>query len=355
MFNLDGWLANGIFFQAGVLLCLCYMLNKPSPRKVSNLPLALMTLWVGLSTLGWWYVGLLSNRYNFPILMPFLNFLTFVIFYKAIIDYLQEWDVQKIYTYLQYVVLGVLIYCILQYFNLDQFYRHIDKNIKTDSLVGFIGNKTHLAAWIGIFMPVLYLKRTKLSLVTIALAWGIIALTGASAGLLTAICATIFFHIFQNYHKRVDVLVFILATLALLYVKDFNISEYLNPNKRFEYWQYIYPYFQQKAILGTGMGFLNALSAKLVNTPLITFKHAHFELYHFAVELGVVGVGCILYGIIDYFRRFIKVRHSKLAVIAASIFVGFLANSMLNFTAHIWALSIGGMVGYSFLYVIKEV
>jgi hypothetical protein len=349
-------MAFGMVFQIGLLILYAFSLNKSPQINISNRSLSLLTLYLGGITSFWWYQGLIyTKQYNFVTFMPFFNFLCFVIFYTIIVGYLRQKDIEKIFKYLGISIGLVAMYAFLQRFNFDQFYRSINSDIKIKDVVGTIGNPSQLAGFLGITLPLFYYKYSKFSIICVYLIWVILGLTNSFAGILSAISGTIFFHCFKKFYKKWDYAILGTGTiLGLIYI--ISKGDFFNWHGRLEYWKYLFPILQKQAIIGGGLGQLGVIwTTILKTTPFEGWRHAHFELYQLAIEAGVIAVGLVAYGLYEYFRKiFWGLRENLLTVISASIFVGFIANSMLNWSAHHWPLAIMGMLGYSIPYAIKN-
>ena len=279
--------------------------------------------------------------------MPFFNFLSFILLYKVIVQYLNVQDIDRILRYFSYVIGIIAMYCILQQLDLDQFHKHFNTEGLPDQIVGTIGNPTHLGAWLAIALPVLYYARTKFSTISILLVWTVILLTSSVSALVTAIILTVFYNYFYQIrfkHERFLFGIIGIIGVVAVYLKGFDwiANSLLNPHGRFTYWQSIYPLFKEAPILGGGLGKIMSFNQH--------WKHVHNEYYQLAIEGGLIGLGIVIWGIYEYFKRFIQLERTKLSVCLVTMFIGFLLLSMTNFTCHLWQVGTLAMFSYSSLF-----
>ncbi len=342
------WVSHGAYFQFGILCLFSFTLVKSLKFIMSNIPLTSLFLWLGFTTLLFWNMCIVAtNQYNFIIFMPFFNLLCFILFYKAIVEYLNELDIDRILRWFSYVVGIILIYCILQLLNLDQFHKPLDLRYR-DELVGTIGNPAHLASWLAICLPILYYAKTKFRILFIILTWIILLMTGSLSGLGVAILITLFYNSFFGRFKQCLLTFIILGSLSYiaLCLKGFNWNLFLNNSGRFEFWKSLYPIFAQSPIVGGGFGKIISLNNH--------WKHVHNEFYQIGIEGGLIGLGLAIWCIVEYFKKFVKQERSKLQVCLVSIFTAFLMLSMVNFTCHLYLTGILGMFSYAGLFVIQK-
>lgn len=354
----DTWHSHGAFFQLGILCSLAYSLYKPSDkfRVIDNKPFAYFVFWLGLVTALWWNRFLIEfKQYNFIVFMPFFNFLCFVLLYKCIVDYLKIKDLTRILKGMVISIGVLLIYCVLQRLNLDQFHRPLGTTHGhlADELIGTIGNPTHLAAYLTMCLPILYWWGRKHALFLIIATWAIIGATGSASGLLGAIIVTIFFY---GRNKRKLILSAIclgIGVLALLHTFGWQkiTVEYLNAEGRFDFWKYIFPIFQENSIIGSGLGKISSLAIKMGGSA---WRQAHNEYYQLAIEGGIIGLGIAIWGIVVYFKTFFRLKENRLALCLASIFLAGLINALFNFPFHLYMPAALITFAYAGMFIIKE-
>lgn len=325
---------------------------------IENKPFGIFVFWLGLTTLFWWnFIIVKEGIYNLPVLMPFVNFLSFVILYQGIVRYLTIKDLEKMLKCLQYVIGIMVFYAVLQKLNLDQFHKPIDPAlVKIDAIIGTLGNPIHLAGWLSITLPILYYNTGLFSNISIILVWLVLILTGSASGLMGAIFVTIFYNLFHKIRIKFEGLVFaLLAFLGLFTVYKIGFDKILyffNPSGRIAFWGKLYEVFREAPITGKGLGILNTLGLNN-GLNISVWRHAHQEYFQIAVETGIIGLVIVLWGIFSYFRLFTKQPKDKLTVCLATIFVGFLVNCLFNYPAHMWLTGTFGIFAYSGLFVIK--
>ena len=356
LFNkFDIWSAQGLFFQLGILIIFsCSFFLKPKSKEIRNYPLGTFVLWSGLITLFYWTIYMLKTKqYPIMIFLPFFNLLCVVLFYKLAVEYLTEKDIARILKGLSISVFVVLCYCILQILNLDQFYTAVyDKQglalgtIGQDALVGTIGNATHLAGYLAICQP-LFFKKNWFNGIALTILWFVIIMTKSASGLCVALAVLWFWLLLKKQYKWFLFIIIICLIPVTLYWQ--RIPEFIDPAGRLSIWKILLKIFKTRPITGWGLGMVRAMNIKEAGT----WSHAHNEYLQVAVELGIVGLGIVVWGIVDYFRRFWKLRNDDLAIKMAEIFFGFCLLGLFLFPAHLFLMATIGILTYSGIYVLE--
>ena len=285
-----------------------------------------------------------TGNYPIVIFMPFFNLLCGILLIDFISIHIKKDDFYKIVDFLFFSIVGVLIYCVLQRFNLDQFYKSANPAFPNrDEMVGVIGNTMHNSHYLAMTLPLLF----KNKLLTL-LGLGIICLTGSSSGILIALILIVFYSCFKRiFTLRESILLAILGVLFIVW-KFPNVQNLLSSSGRFELWKHLFPIFSSRPITGSGLGTINAISK---SREFIGWRHTHLEMYHYAIELGLIGLGIILWGIKDVVSRFIKSDKDVLDITMFSVFLGFFISSMFGYPSHLWLLASVGIVSYSYFYI----
>lgn len=363
----DTWVAAGLWFQCGVfcLFLISFLEKSKQFKPQENKALLILSFWIMLNTAMVFYDAAKSSFYHHLSIFAFINFLTFLIFYKVCVDHLTRDDIRSILKYVSIGVAVVCFYCVFQKFNLDQFQNPIGtehmiaenpKKFQTDHLVGTIGNPTHLAAYLGLSLPLFYMRKNKTSFLIACLIWLIIAWTGSASGALTALVVTVFYGIFFKARSITPIVVGIVLYCVLFVMRGYDFKEfsgiYLNPQGRFEMWGNFIEVWKRRPILGYGLGYVRFL--RMTDSSKTTWSHVHSELIQTGVELGALGVISVFYCIYHYFKTFFKTFKGEMSVALAAMFLGFLVNSLFNFPAHLWLLSSLGMMAYTFMYVVRN-
>ena len=360
--KLDLWVSAGLFFQLGIyglfILSFLQRVGHPLPR---NIPFYVLSIWLVLQTALVFHGSARQNFYNHLNIYAFLNYLTFLLFYRATCESISGSDVKRILCYMAYGVTFVCLYSLVQALNLDEFMDPLatdyDRSTwyKADYLVGTLGNPSHLAGYLGICLPLFYIREGKRWFILGCLAWLIIALSGSTSGLITGISSTAFFAVFRRMKVFVPVIVGIafFSVIFLFRGYDFRnaVIQYTNLSGRIEVWKTVGDTWRKKPLLGHGLGYMRFM--RLVDKTKTTWSHAHNEYLQGLLELGLIGVGLVLWCLWDYFRVYFSMVKSNEAVCLASMMTGFLANSMFNFPMHLWIISSLGMASYSLIYVLK--
>jgi O-antigen ligase len=346
--GVDLWYGAGQYFQTGLVILLAYSLfEKQKEINIKNLPLSLLTAYLGLLTCFIWYQTLKTGQLNFIVFGPFFNFLCFLIFYKLSFQLNRE-NIYKIIRFLSYAVCAYLFFCVLQFFDLDPFFKmaHMaDKPLHRT--VGLMGNETQNASYLAICLPVFYLQRNRFSTLCACFVWAVIGITGSASAIITALVVTIFFSVFHRLSKIYYAFI-ILGAISFVLLKGVEFSSYFNPWGRLDIWGKMWPLIKQRPIFGSGFGSMNVLSRQI---RFEGWRHAHNEYYQMFFEVGIIGLMGVLYCIWEYFRNILK---DRLGITLASLFLGFCIASLLYFPSHLWLPCTIGMLSYSFMFVLKN-
>lgn len=339
----DIWHGQGHFFALGILVLLSWsFFEKPRYVQVMNKPLGLLLLWIGLLTIYTWIKVLtISKNYPVKVLLPFINFLCFIIFYKLSLEYLDKEAIEKILKYLKYSILIILFYCVLQVYGLDQFLKGLSGH---SELVGTVGNPSHLAGYLAL-CQILFFKKERLNILALIMLWLILIMTNSASGVIVGIAILLFYLLM----KRRYIFSGIIGGLCLLSLPFLNYK-FFTFSHRLELWKILYEKFSLKAITGSGLGVMNFWQPKPQTS---IWRHAHQAYYQVAVEIGIIGLVVVIWCIWEYFSLF-KTFKTDLTIKLASIFFGFCILGLFTFSAHLWLISALGMFSYSGLYTLKN-
>ncbi len=340
--QVDIWHGQGQYVQIGILILFCYsFFEKGKVVQILNKPLGAFILWCGLVTsANWIIVFSLTKHYPIKIFLPFFNLLCLVWLYKIIVEYCTRNYIEKIFKWLKYSILIVLVYCVLQWFQLDQFFKSLETSVDMDCLVGTIGNQSHLAAFLAVVQP-LFFNKNRQDILCLILLWIILILTGSVSGLVCGTIVLLFWLFFNN--KKLALFSSILALLIFSYIFITHSSFFTNSG-RFDIWLKVFEIFKSKPITGMGLGSLSSNAH---------WQHLHNEYYQIALETGVIGLGLVLWCIWDYFKIFLTIK-SDVAIKLVSMFLGFCLLGLFTFNAHLWLISVFGMMAYAGIYCIKN-
>ena len=344
--KVDIWHSQGYFFQFGALVLYCLHIFR------KNKELSIFLFWSGLTTFCWFIsFQIRNNQYAAKLFFPFFNLLCMVIFYDLLTKYLDKKIAFKLFKTISIVTLIVMIYCIFQILNLDQFYKPSGSETKKE-IVGIIGNPMHLAHYLAISIPFFFALKPIYAKTLVSLALLVIFFTGSVSGIAVAISIIAYCLYFKRIFKVKELILTGLIGSNLLVWKFHNlhnlIKDFTFSSGRINLWKFFYPMFQKQCYTGWGLGIVNEV-AKVPQAA--GWRHLHFELYHFGIELGLIGVGIIIWGIIAYYKKFIRSQKDDTAIISVGVFTAFFLCSFFGFPAHLWLLSSLGMFGYAGLYL----
>ena len=365
--NTDIWHAQGFWFQSGLLLLFCSSFYfEPKEIKVRNIPLGLLVLCIGGYTLFVSYKGLSNGKYLTANILPFFNFVCILVFYKLAVQYLNKDRIKIILRYLSYVLIITLFYCVFQSFGFDQFFKQVEikkawyfNSFNHPAVTGFIGNPTHLSAYLGMCLPLLFsFKRKTTKVLSITLLFVIILFytnwgsnTVPVTGIVVAIATLLYYCLRTCKVKFIIALTVCIISIRLLLDRiDINyIKGLLNSQSRLNIWAYYLENIKDNFVTGRGLGVVNILARK---SNWQDFRFLHNEYLHFLIETGILGLSAIFYCIYDFFT--VKVKPSKEKVILEALFLGFLIQSATLYPAHLWLMGSVGLIAYAGKYALKN-
>jgi hypothetical protein len=244
--------------------------------------------------------------------------------------------------------IGLICYGVLQMLNLDQFFSpvtiagEINPQTRTDWLVGMIGNPTHFACQLAIWLPFAWLQSGWKKLWMLP---ALMLMVCANSSIALATVCGLGWLMLWHHHRLWAGLLAGVGSLLLLVVRCEGLS-WLNPHGRWETWQAWWPMIQQRPILGSGLGFVQHISQQLPAThPLAGWKQLHNEYYQLWMELGLLGLALVGWAGWQLWQRRTQTAWSPLRQAYGQAFVACCLTATLNFSWHLWQLGGWGLVG----------
>ena len=360
MMRIDMWHAQGQFAQMGILVLFCCSFLYGSRRiLVKNIPLGSMVLWFGLMMVYFQYQAILISRYNNSgSFLTFFNFLCVVLFYWVCVQSLNREDIKTILKWFSYSVLVILFFCVLQAFEVSQFFKVFNNILhqqKHPAVVGTIGNNVHLSGYLGICLP-LFFGRKLFNILSVILIWiiilfftnfdGPIAISGVIVGL-----ASSGFYLWKVNKK-------LLIVLALIGVLIFTMLSFIDksPNLfswsgRQTIWSKYFNYSKDTFITGKGLGAVQVYAEKF-DTNISKFRHLHNEYLQVLFEAGLIGLLILFWALWDFLR--LKINEDKTSITLRAMFFGFMVSCFFNFQGHLWVITVLAMFCYASVYAISN-
>ena len=357
--QLDIWHAQGIWVQGCIAILFSCSLFLKGASNVRNIPLGIMHLWVALFTLYICFNAQVEGRYNLSTFLPYFNFLCLLIFYKIIVEYLKYDSIEKILGWMRWAILATLFMCVLQKLGLSQFFQLFDAvnaneaKYNNNIVVGFLGNGTHLSGFLASSIPLFLLEKKRENVLALILLGLVLTQTGSTVGdpsLSGFVVAGVIAIAFTFWHsKRNGWIVLGCAICCMLIAFSCMPKSFWSFNGRLDIWAFYIEKFKTFfPLTGFGLGKVNEIYEL---TPFPKARHLHLEYLHFAVELGLIFIVCLIACIKDFFAI---ETYTKTHFLLKLMVLGFLVSCLFNYPAHLWLPATWCMFAYASAYAIKE-
>ena len=387
--RLNIWQAQGFYTQVLILLCFCYsFFERPKQEVKRNIPLMCLLTWLTCQTMFHVYTLMTSNTpkllmgfyalnrislADIKVFLPifkdiqiylfrfahYFNFLTLILFYRIVQQYLDKDKIRSILNILRYVLIYSLLLCGLQQLGLAQFFNFLPgsmihkfgSNLDWSPVVGLIGNGTHLSGFLAMLIPLLFWKFKRVDKWAIALLICILFTTGTLRND-PSISGFIIVLILAGYYFKTNVKFIsgylLILSIILIITFRFLPSQFLFFEDRLQLFELYLPHFKKLPLTGQGLSIINILRH---NTLTPEGQHLHFELLQFTLELGLIGLAIIL----ALLKQFIFSRaEDRTQLTLKAIVLGFLISSCFNYPAHLWLPSLYVMFTYSSYHLLNK-
>lgn len=343
------WMAHGLWFQIGLLVLFCYALFDIGVRSgIANKPLALFTGWLGFITAyNWCLVLKVTEKYPVILFFPFFNFLCFVLFYQIATRHLTYDTVNIVLRYIRYAVTVLLLYSVLQIFDLEQFYKMIGEARGKVDYVGTLGNASHLGGYLALCAP-LFFRRKRRDLLALILLWLVVLFTKSASGIAGCAVGLVTFHLFRKRYHTATILSLCLIGVGIVFYRLH--PEFFNNEGRVFIWIEVWQRCVDRFITGYGLGVMQVWRLKHITSYWL---HAHQEYLQLLAEGGIISL-LLLLGVLKHYYATVINNCNGTVTRLASVFTVFLTLCFFTFPAHLWLMASMGMVGYSFVYALSD-
>lgn len=350
----DLWRAEGIAARFCLLLIFCYSIFAQKKYVEKNKELACLVFWIGFSTL----LAFCSSIKGFPFtgyhLSQLFNVISFVVLYKAIVDYCTDAQIWRIFIWLRYSIIFTLLLCALQKLGLSQFFNLLvkDNPYINNLTTGILGNGTHLSGFLAMCSPLFFTKKREdiLSLILLFIllfsSGQSIADPSISGFVILAVLLGVF--TFRNCKKAFYWFIGIgmLALIVFLSIVDERVvSQFFCFNGRIEFWERYLPVIKKYFVTGIGLGTVFGIS-KVIEIP----GHLHQEYIQILVELGVIGLVLVIWNI----KSFFSIRAGGARFRYQLIFLGFLLSGLFNYPMHLWLPATYACIAYACVVALRR-
>lgn len=348
--RVDLWHAQTHALEAGLILLWLLSLSKPSKLRLP-MPLILWLAWASLSTLWTWHqvVGQ-TRQYPLLLLMPLAHLAMIPLGLQAMC-LLDSKGLERVIKVICSVGLILIAYGLLQWANLDQFFRDLDANIRKDVIVGTIGNPSHYAAYLAMLLPLLLIQRQWYHRLGVGLTLLLLILTHSAAALLAAWASLTWMAVLHRKYKRLLICLSV-SVLAALYLWQHPTE--LNPHGRLEAWSTYWQMLQKKSLLGWGLGHVHRYSQTVQSGPIFQWRHCHNILLQVGIEQGLIGLSLLLIAIGSFFKRVWQAAPTRTLSAFSASFLAFAINSIFNFPTHLAVTASLGLFCYGACLLLTE-
>lgn len=354
IFNLHIWLAQGAWTQTLVMTMFTLTFWQKPIRDIRNIPLGVLHFWVGLTVAFICFKSQMGGRYNITTFLPYFNLLCGLIFYKCLTEYLTKEQFLKIVEILRYTVIATLIFSTMQVFTVFPFYKFLAATQwhRNNPVFGFIGNGTHLSGFLAMCISLFLIKVKRENVLAVILTFLLMCFTGtnrndpAISGFIIALAVLTFF-----YKKNWQLLstTYFLIFIGLIVFSSYFPKDFFTDSGRFVAWKYWWNVFINTSPLwGIGLGSIGLIAPK---TPYPQLFHMHLEYFHYAIEIGIIGVFLIINVIVDFLN---KTAESREQLALKSVVFGFLVSCLFTYPSHLWLVSFWAIFFYSAYMVINR-
>ena len=350
--TLDIWHANTWWMQGWVLvLAGVHAMNKPSSIR---LPASLVwaALWPTLLIL-WMFTSQLNPGQPYPSGM--LTGLGNLWIALAALGLMLAWTptfLSTLATALFWSGVGLVVYGWLQVANLDQFFRFVDGSKQTDSLVGTLGNPTHFACQLALWLPFAWIQPRPHRWWVIP---GILLLLLAKSSVALAVMGMVGWSLWYQRSRLWSSLTLGVAGVCGLFLSRMEGLSWLNPHGRWVTWAAWWDLIVERPILGYGLGFVKQMTQTLPPThALYGWKHLHNEYLQWWVETGLIGLGLLAWALWTLWQRREEGERTPLRWAYGACFVACCLIAILNFPWHLWQLGMYGLVGLAGWLILTE-
>lgn len=357
--QLDIWHAQGIFSQIVILaLFSASFIKSPVYREPKNIELGILHLWVGSLTAIICFISQTHGKYDITHFFPYFNFLCILILYKTIVQYLNRIDVEICLLAFKYMIIATLLMCVLQFFGTSQFFKlfYPGDRFHNNPVVGFIGNGTHLSGFLGMMVPVFLYFGKREDWLCLVLMGILLCFAGTSTGdpSISGWIVAIGIGIYWLYSlNKINLWHIVTGTIILIIglttFWDFISSlQIFNLNGRNGFILNYWPIIKEWFLTGAGPGTMNAIYKQTANPNV---RHLHMEYIQFILEIGIIGLMCV----IAVIRKAFIIRcKDKQMLTVKCIFLGFCLSACFNYPMHLWLPAIYAAIAYGLFMVLHR-
>lgn len=250
------------------------------------------------------------NSY-FPLMKVFIYFLMFLAVSNFNYSDKENDFIIKVFCWIPFLV---SLYCIIQFFNCDQ-WTHLNDHINTlhtkgKEVSGTLGHPNQCGIFLSTFLPFLIYKKRWIFIITVLLA----ILATKSDMALIGVYAAFASMFFLNYKSKILKCFIIVLTLLLFIIGLlFLINNPQIGSGRVALWAATWdllingPSGVGRIITGYGFGSFKYMVGGMLNVP---FVRLHFDLFQYLFATGLIGLSLLIFSIIwlikENFNNIIK-------------------------------------------------
>lgn len=341
---------NAIFITLGMIVIASSWLSRKSRTTFYNpwlslcfIYFAIMFSWVFLKPLVFDNArGLII--YNMWTIISSLDVLIGLLLIYTLVEYtdtLDRWiNIAKVICWLG---LGLSIYGILQYFDLDQIFWHT-KKLHENRVCLFLGNPMLAGHFLAIISPLALIFRKFKYNIIYAIIGVTVFLTESSSSAAVFIIGLMMFLLFTG---KLKVFITLIITGFILGILVFKLRPgYYDISGRLDLWKEVLLVCKEKAITGWGLGWF--FTRKFTVAGHDCWAHVPHNTFLLIIhESGIIGLGLVLCYLASLFRRLLiqMITNTSMCLIGFTVaFINYLLVCQVGFPLSIAPLALVGIL-----------
>ena len=301
-----------------------------------------------------WFVCWMIINWWFNFFLPFkssailFNIALGLLLFYLIKTYIQEKDINGIFKIICITALFQVFWLGIQALKIDPIWHPItaigDRTVGTVALIGFLGNKNVLGAYLALCLPI-FRVRWKWGMPFVILG---LFISRSSMAIIAGFSGLAFFEIFMAiWQKKIKKLICLFVAIIILLTGFFLFVDKPNLDRVVIWKKLVAQTFGWNRIVGQGMG--RFINLRIYDKTKTRWDNPHNEFLQIYLELGIIGLLLFLGYLIDLFVRLIKFCKTEVEVMLFAGITVILVNSLGMFPFQLAPTAFLGIVYFGLL------